>query len=186
MDFTFNDDDELFAETLRDYARARLLPEMRRWRSDPFPRERIVELGSLGVLGIKVPPEYGGSGGSFVSVGVAAEELSRGDFNVSYFVQLCTIAAGLLAHADESIKREWLPAIASGDKLLSFGLTEPGVGSDAANLTTVARRDGDSWVVNGGEGLDHVRRQRGRLRRLRTHRWSGRPRRVNDLRSARR
>ena len=149
MDFTFNDEDELFAKTLRDYARAKLLPEMGRWRSDPFPRERIVELGSLGVLGIKVPPEYGGSGGSFVSVGVAAEELSRGDFNVSYFVQLCTIAAGLLTHADESIKREWLPAIASGDKLLSFGLTEPGVGSDAANLTTAARRDGDSWVVNG-------------------------------------
>lgn len=149
MDLTFSDTDELFAATLRDYARARLLPDMARWRTEPYPRELLGELAELGVLGIKVPEEYGGSGGTYVSVGVAAEELSRGDFNVSYFVQLGTIAALLLARAAEPIKREWLPGLASGDRLLSFGLTEPGVGSDAANLVTSARRDGDSWVVNG-------------------------------------
>lgn len=149
MNFAFSDEDELFADTLRDYARNRLLPDMQRWRTEPYPRELLGELGDLGVLGIKVPEEYGGSGGSFVSAGVAAEELSRGDFNVSYFVQLSTIAAGLLARAAEPIKREWLPAIACGDRILSFGLTEPGVGSDAANLVTSARQEGDVWVVKG-------------------------------------
>ncbi|HVM52228.1 MAG TPA: acyl-CoA dehydrogenase family protein [Acidimicrobiales bacterium] len=149
MDLTFSDTDEQFAATLRDYARTRLLPDMARWRTEPYPRALLRELGDLGVLGIKVPEEYGGSGGSYVSVGVAAEELSRGDFNVSYFVQLGTIAALLLAPAAEPIKREWLPGLAGGDRLLSFGLTEPGVGSDAANLVTSARRDGDAWVLNG-------------------------------------
>lgn len=149
MDFSFSDEDQLFAETLRDYARRRLLPEMGRWRTEPYPRELVRELGDLGVLGLRVPEEYGGSGGSLVSAGVAAEELSRGDFNVSYFVQLSTIGAGLLSHAAERIKREWLPALACGDRIMSFGLTEPGVGSDAANLIASARRDGGDWVVNG-------------------------------------
>ncbi|MDP1818657.1 MAG: acyl-CoA dehydrogenase family protein [Acidimicrobiales bacterium] len=149
MDFTLSDEDELFARTLRDYASSRLLPDMARWRREPYPREFLRELGELGVLGLKVPEEYGGSGATYVAAGVAAEELSRGDFNISYFVQLSTIAAGLLGNASESMKREWLPAMASGDRLLSFALTEPGVGSDAANLVTTARRDGESWVLNG-------------------------------------
>jgi cyclohexanecarboxyl-CoA dehydrogenase len=149
VDFTLSDEDELFARTLRDYARDRLRPNVPRWRTEPFPRELLGELGDLGVLGLKVPEEYGGSDATYVAAGVAAEELSRGDLNVSYFVQLSTIGAGLLATAAESIRREWLPAIASGDRLLSFALTEPGVGSDAANLATTARRDGESWVLRG-------------------------------------
>ena len=149
MDFRLSEVDELFATTLRDYARERLMPNMPRWRTEAYPPDLLRELGDLGVLGLKVPEEYGGSGATYVAAGVAAEELSRGDFNVSYFVQLSTIAAGLLAHASEEIKRQWLPALASGDRVLSFGLTEPAVGSDAANLVTSARRDGESWVVNG-------------------------------------
>lgn len=149
MDFRLSEEDELFGRTLRDYARERLLPNMPRWRTEAYPPDLLRELGDLGVLGLKVPREYGGSDATYVAAGVAAEELSRGDFNVSYFVQLSTIGAGLLAHASDDIKREWLPAVASGDRLLSFGLTEPGVGSDAANLVTSARRDGDSWVLRG-------------------------------------
>lgn len=98
---------------------------------------------------MRVPAEYGGSKASFVAMGIAAEELARGDFNVSYFLQLSAIAAKLLDGADEEIKRQWLPAIASGDSIVAFALTEPGVGSDAANLTCSARRDGDDWIVNG-------------------------------------
>ena len=149
MHFTLSEEDELFGDTLRAFAMERLLPDMARWRSEPYPRELLRELGELGVLGLKVPQEYGGSGASYVTAGVAAEELSRGDFNISYFIQLSTIGAGLLQGASDDVKREWLPALASGDRLISFGLTEPGVGSDAASLVTTARRDGAAWVLNG-------------------------------------
>lgn len=141
--------DELLRETVRSYALSELLPQMARWRSEPFPPELVRQLGELGLLGIKIPTEYGGSAGTYVDLGVAAEELSRGDFNVSYYLQLSTIGALLLSEADEGIKSRWLPGIASGESLVAFGLTEPGVGSDAANLSTSARRDGDAWVVSG-------------------------------------
>lgn len=149
MDFRFTDEDELLRDTLRGYALDRLLPDYPRWQHQPFPRERIRELGDLGVLGILVPPEYGGSGGRYVSLGVATEELSRGDFNVSYFLQLASIGAGLLSVADEDLRAEWLPGIASGERLVAFGLTEPGVGSDAANLSATARRQGGDLLIRG-------------------------------------
>ena len=150
MDPTFSDEDLLLRDTLRDYALTKLLPDYAAWKERPFPRDRVRELGGLGVLGVLVPPEYGGAGGTLVSLGIAAEELSRGDFNVSYFLQLSAIAARLLSRgASEELAAEWLPKVASGDAVASFGLTEPGVGSDAANLTATARREGDELVVNG-------------------------------------
>lgn len=149
MDFTLSDENQLLQETLRRYALDKLAPAMARWRTEPFPAEMLAELGDLGVLGVHVPLEYGGSGGSYVSAGVAAEELARGDFNITYFLQLSAIAAKLLASADDTIKRQWLPAIASGDGIVAFALTEPGVGSDAAQLTCSARRDGTDWIING-------------------------------------
>jgi cyclohexanecarboxyl-CoA dehydrogenase len=150
MDFApTSDENELLRSTVRAFALSKLLPQMPRWRSEPFPRELIRELGDMGLLGIKMPEEYGGSNGTYVSLGIAAEEISRGDFNVSAFVQLSTIAAMLLSRGDETLKARWLPAVASGEAIVAFALTEPGVGSDAAALTTTARRDGDSFVLNG-------------------------------------
>ncbi len=149
MDFTFDDESRLFQETVRSYALDKLAPTMSRWRTERFPAEMLAELGELGVLGIRVPAEYGGAEGSFVSVGIAAEEVSRGDFNASAFIQLATIAATLLDDADEAIKSQWLPAVAAGESIVAFALTEPGVGSDAASLTCTGRIDGSHWVLNG-------------------------------------
>lgn len=145
-----DDDERLLRETMRRYALERLAPDYARWRSEPFPRERMAELGELGVMGLALPTEYGGGGGTLRSLGIAAEELSRGDFNVSYFLQLQTIGARLLlGSGNDTLCREYLPAIAAGERLMSFGLTEPGVGSDAAALTSSARRDGSDWLVSG-------------------------------------
>lgn len=149
MNFELDENNELLALTLREYALKELLPEMRRWRSEPYPAERVRQLGQLGVLGMLLPAEYGGSAGSHLSLGVATEELSRGDFNISYFLQLSAISGLLMANANDGLKKQWLPAVASGDVVMAFGLTEPGAGSDAANLSCRATRDGDSWVVNG-------------------------------------
>jgi cyclohexanecarboxyl-CoA dehydrogenase len=143
------EDDRLLAESMRRYALDRLLPDFARWRTEPFPPERLRELGALGVLGVRVAEEYGGSGGTFTSLGVINEEFGRGDFNVCYFPQLAAIAAELLRPADEALKARWLPPLASGEAVIAFGLTEPGVGSDAAALSLAARRDGDELVLSG-------------------------------------
>jgi cyclohexanecarboxyl-CoA dehydrogenase len=159
MDFTWREEDELLRETVRRYSTERLAPDYARWESEPFPRERVVELGDLGVLGILIPEEFGGSGGSrgsggvprkgYVSLGVAAEEIGRADFNVTSFLQLAGITAGLLALGSDVVQKQWLPAVASGESVVAFALTEPSVGSDAARLTCTARRDGGDFVVSG-------------------------------------
>lgn len=151
MDWTFTDEQRLLQQTLRQYAADRLLPDYARWdRGEPYPRERVRALGDLGVLGIRVPEAYGGTDGPFVSLGIAMEEIARGDFNVTFFLQLGTIATQILrTYAPEPIKRDWLPGLAAGEKVVAFALTEPGVGSDAAALTTTARRDGDAFVLKG-------------------------------------
>lgn len=144
-----SDDDALFAETLRRYALERLLPDYQRWRTEPYPKDRILELAELGVLGLRVPEEYGGSGGTLPQLGLAVEELSRGDFNANYFPQLASLAAELIKHGDAELRAEFLPALAAGEQTIGFALTEPGVGSDAANLSARAVRDGSDWLISG-------------------------------------
>ncbi len=152
LDFSFSDEDDLLRETVRRYATERLAPDYARWESEPFPRERVKELGDLGVLGMLIPPEYGGSaeaGKGYVSLGIAAEEIGRADFNVTLFLQLSAISAGLLAQGGDSLRKEWLPGVASGEAVVAFALTEPSVGSDAARLSVTARRDGGDLVLAG-------------------------------------
>jgi cyclohexanecarboxyl-CoA dehydrogenase len=128
-----------------------LLGEYSKWdRGTPYPRERLRELAALGIPGLRVPAAYGGAEATYVMGGIASEELARGDYNVTLFVQLSMIAADLISgFATEACKERWLPGLASGDEIVAFGLTEPGAGSDAAALVTTAVRDGDSYVVNG-------------------------------------
>lgn len=147
----FSDEERLFAQNLRRFAKERLLPEYARWdRGEPYPRERLLELARLGITGMRVPEAYGGTGASFVMAGIAAEELARGDYNTTLVLQIAAISADIIAaHATDSIKEQWLPKLASGEQVVAFGLTEPGAGSDAAALTTTAIRDGDEYVVRG-------------------------------------
>src|SRR5213078_1949094 len=111
MDFSFGDDDELLRATVRRFATDRLAGDYARWESEPFPRERVVELGDLGVLGMLIPPEFGGSGPRHVSLGVAAEEIGRADFNVTSFLQLAAISGGLLGLGTDELRKEWLPGV---------------------------------------------------------------------------
>ena len=150
MDFSFNEQERQFAEAVRRYSRERLLPEFSRWdRGTPYPRERVLELGALGVTGLSVPVAYGGSESSFTMAGICGEELGRGDLSTTLFLQIGMIGGTIAAHASEAVKRAWLPGMASCEKIVALGLTEPGVGSDAAALVTTAKRDGDYYVVRG-------------------------------------
>ncbi len=151
MDFTLSDEEREFSTTIRRFALERLLPEYSRWdRGEPFPRERIHELAELGIMSLRVPEEYGGMGASSVMCGIAAEELARGDYNTTLFLQIGTITTEILAgQASPAVRQEWMPRIASGDAVMALALTEPDAGSDAAAITTRARRDGDEWVISG-------------------------------------
>ncbi len=151
MDFSFTEQERLFAESVRRYARERLLPEYATWdRGTPYPRERLRELARLGIMGLRVPAEYGGVESTYLMTGIAAEEVGRGDHGYTLFVQLGAITGDLLSgYATKRVKDEWLAGLATGERIVAFGLTESGAGSDAAAIQATARRDGDEYVVRG-------------------------------------
>jgi len=151
MNFDFDDTESAFQAAVRRYADERLRPFSAGWdRGDPLPRERIRELGELGVLGIRVPQALGGSDGSYVLAGIAAEELGRGDLSITLFLQLALIASDLIGgHGAPELRDALLPGIASGERVVAFGLTETGAGSDAAAIRSTATPDGDGWIIDG-------------------------------------
>ena len=109
------------------------MPNYARWdRGEKISREELREAAKLGVFGLRVPEKFGRQMADYVSCGVMTEELSRGDFNYSLFIQLGLIASELLAgYAHPEVQAEWLTRHASGDAIIAFGLTEPSAGSDA-------------------------------------------------------
>jgi short/branched chain acyl-CoA dehydrogenase len=145
---------QLLRQTVRDFAEQRVAPVAEELdREGRFPYELVAELAELGVMGMTIPEEYGGAGADTVSYAIAVEELTRIDSSVAITVaahhSLGTLP--IFMFGNEEQKREWLPELASGNKLAAFGLTEPGAGSDAgATRTTAELRDGQ-WVVNGSK-----------------------------------
>ncbi|MCG0239201.1 MAG: acyl-CoA dehydrogenase [Firmicutes bacterium] len=116
-----------------------------------FPLEIFRQMGELGFFGIPFSEAYGGLGGDYVSYALAVEEISRADGGVglSYAAHVSIGIGPVYAFGTEEQKRRWLPGAIRGEYLASFGLTEPGAGSDAAATRTTAVRDGDGWVLNG-------------------------------------
>ncbi len=151
MEFALTEDQLLLQQTLRQFAREKLLPNYPRWdRGEQIGRAEIKEVAALGIFGLRVPEKFGGQEASYVTCGLMTEELSRGDFNYSLFIQLGLIASELLAgYAHPQVQAEWLPRHAAGDAIIAFGLTEPSVGSDAANISTRAVKLGDDYVITG-------------------------------------
>jgi cyclohexanecarboxyl-CoA dehydrogenase len=146
-----NDDQRALQETARRFAKERLLPDYQnREKIGVLDRSLIREMGELGFLGSDLPEEYGGMGLSGVTTGLIAEELAYGDFNISAVpVGISLNGAILVRHAQEEIKKEWLPKMVRGDAIIAICLTEPRGGSDASNLQLKARLDGDHYVLNG-------------------------------------
>ena len=151
MDFTFTPEQDELARTVRAFASRELAPRSREWdRTGEFPQQVWRQMGELGVLGLRIPAEYGGADADFVMVGIAMEEIARGDFSCTYGVQLAALAGEILGkNGDPAICRRWLPPVASGETAMALALTEPSAGSDAAALQCRARRDGDDWVITG-------------------------------------
>jgi short-chain 2-methylacyl-CoA dehydrogenase len=154
VDFELSDEHELLRRTVREFAEERIAPVAEELdREHRFPYDIVAGLAELGLMGIPVPEEYGGSGGDTLSYALAVEELTRIDSSVAITVAAHTSLGTMpiLLYGTEEQKREWLPDLASGKRLGAFGLTEPGAGSDAgATRTSAELRDGQ-WVVNGSK-----------------------------------
>jgi short/branched chain acyl-CoA dehydrogenase len=154
VDFDLPDEHELLRRTVREFAEERIAPVAEELdREHRFPYELVAELAELGLLGIPLPEEYGGSGGDTLGYAVAVEELARIDSSVAITVAAHTSLGTMpiFLFGTEKQKQEWLPDLASGKRLAAFGLTEPGAGSDAgATRTRAELRDGE-WVVNGSK-----------------------------------
>ena len=154
MNYELSDEQELIRRTVREFAESRVAPQAEELdREARFPYELVAELGSLGLMGLPVPEEHGGAGGDTVSYAIAIEELARVDSSVAITVAAHTSLGTmpiLLFGSDEQ-KREWLPRLASGERLAAFGLTEPDAGSDAAATRTRAELRDGQWVIDGSK-----------------------------------
>ena len=154
IDLTLTPEQRLVRESAREFTSAEILPHIRDWdERHEVHREVFARMGELGYLGAPVPEAYGGAGLDYVSFGLLCEELERADtaFRVIMSVHVGLNSLTLLQWGTEDQKRRFLVPQAKGEKLATFGLTEPGVGTDAANLQTSARRDGDAYVLNGSK-----------------------------------
>lgn len=145
---------EMIRDAARDFAKKKLAPNAAAWeREARFPAEALREMGALGLLGVTVPTEWDGAGADHVALALALEEIAAGDPATS------TIMSGhnsvgcmpILQYGTEAQKERWLKPLARGEIFSCFCLTEPGGGSDAAALKTRARRDGDSYVIDGAK-----------------------------------
>jgi alkylation response protein AidB-like acyl-CoA dehydrogenase len=154
VNFDLGEEHELVRRTVRDFAEQRIAPVAEELdRKERFPYDIVAELAELGLMGMPIPEEYGGAGTDTLSYAIAIEELTRVDSSVAITVAAHTSLGTMpiFLFGSEEQKREWLPPLASGQKLAAFGLTEPDAGSDAgATRTRAELRDG-SWVVNGSK-----------------------------------
>jgi len=152
IDFTLTDENRLVQHSARAFAEAEILPYIRDWdaKGEVHP-EIFARMGELGFLGAPIPERYGGGGMDYISFALLCEELERADtaFRVVQSVHVGLNSLALLQWGTEEQRQRWLVPQAQGRKLATFALTEPGVGTDAANLASTARREGDRYVLNG-------------------------------------
>ncbi len=154
MDLELSEEQTAVRELAAGFTDREIVPFAAEWdRAESVDRAVIGKLGKVGFLGLTIPEEYGGSGGDHLAYCLVLEELGRGDSSVRGIVSvsLGLVAKSVNSYGTEEQKRHWLPRLTSGDALACFALTEPGTGSDAANLTTRAVRDGDDWLITGAK-----------------------------------
>jgi glutaryl-CoA dehydrogenase len=153
IDHLLSDEERMVRDTVRKFVQERVLPIIgTHFEEGTFPRELVPEIAQLGLLGMHLEG-YGCAGLSAVSYGLACQELEAGDSGLRSFVSVQGSLAmfPIYAFGSEEQKQRWLPRMAQGEVIGCFGLTEPDSGSDAASMRTNAKRDGDSYVLNGSK-----------------------------------
>jgi short/branched chain acyl-CoA dehydrogenase len=156
MDLTLSEEHEALRATVEDFARKEVAPVIGElYERGEFPYQLVARMGAMGLFGLPIAEEYGGMGGDYFALCLALEELARVDSSVAITLEagVSLGAMPLYRFGTAEQKRRWLPALAAGEKLGAFGLTEPGGGSDAGATRTTARLDGDEWVINGSKAF---------------------------------
>ena len=154
MNFDLNENQIMIAQMVRDFAEKEIRPNMNQWDADEyFPVETMKKMGELGLLGIYLPEEYGGSGFSYFEYATALMELGKvcGGVGLSVAAHNSLCLGHIYYHGTEEQKKRFLPKLASGEFIGAWGLTEPNTGSDAMRMKTTAVKDGDEWVINGAK-----------------------------------
>jgi alkylation response protein AidB-like acyl-CoA dehydrogenase len=156
MNFSYNENQLMIADMVKSFGKQNIAPFVREWDDKQFfPVEVFKKLGELGLMGVLVPVEYGGSGFSYTEYVTAIEQLSILDPSIGLSMaahnSLCT--GHILQFANESQKKKWLPKLASAEWIGAWGLTEHNTGSDAGGMSTTAVQDGDCWIINGSKNF---------------------------------
>ncbi|PWA07060.1 acyl-CoA dehydrogenase [Pueribacillus theae] len=154
MELTFTKEQKMMKKMVRGFAAKEIAPIVEEMdQTDEFPREVVKKMGALGLMGIPIPEEYGGSGMDFTSYIIAIHELSKvsATFGVILSVHTSVGTNPILYFGTEDQKKKYIPKLASGEYIGAFGLTEPGAGSNAAGLKTRAVQQGDHYVLNGSK-----------------------------------
>ena len=156
MDFNYNENQKLISEMIRSFSVKEILPNIKEWDDNQiFPVQVFKKLGELGLMGVLVPLEYGGSGFGYAEYVTAIEELAKVDPSVGLSMaahnSLCT--GHIMQFGNEEQKKKYLPKLASAEYLGAWGLTEHNTGSDSGGMSTTAEKDGDDWVLNGAKNF---------------------------------
>jgi acyl-CoA dehydrogenase len=156
MDFTINENQQMIADMIRKFGDDHIRPKMMEWdESQEFPVEVFKKLGELGLMGVLVPQEYGGSGFSYTEYVTAISELAKicGSIGLSMAAHNSLCTGHILAFGNEEQKKKYLPKLASAEWIGAWGLTETGTGSDSGGMSTTAKKDGDYYVINGSKNF---------------------------------
>ena len=156
ISFEESENQIMIAQMIRDFGSREIKPKMMDWdESQEFPVELFKKLGGLGLMGVLVPQEYGGSGFGYLEYVTAISELAKIDGSIGLSMaahnSLCT--GHILAFGNDEQKQKYLPKLATAEWIGAWGLTEPNTGSDAGNMRTVAVKDGDYYVINGAKNF---------------------------------
>ena len=149
-----NDNQKMIAQMVRDFGQKEILPNRNHWdEKQIFPVDLFKKMGELGLMGVLVPTEYGGSGFGYYEYVTAIVEVSKicGGIGLSMAAHNSLCTNHILYFGTEEQKRKYLPKLATAEYIGAWGLTEPGTGSDAGNMRTTAVKDGDHWIINGSK-----------------------------------
>ncbi|MBU8905850.1 acyl-CoA dehydrogenase [Desertibacillus haloalkaliphilus] len=154
MNLTFTEEQQMMRKMVRDFAEEQIAPHIETMEgTDQFPIEIVKQMGELGLMGIPIAEEHGGSGMDFTSYIIAINELSKVSATIGVILSVHTSVGTnpILYFGNEEQKKKYVTKLASGEYLGAFGLTEPGAGSDAASLRTTAVKQGDHYILNGSK-----------------------------------
>ncbi len=154
MDFRQNEITEQVTQSAKDFALQYIKPHLMEWdESQEFPIHIFKELGKLGMMGVFVPEEYGGTGLGYFEYSAIIQEIAKvcGSIGLSVAAHNSLCTGHILYFGNEEQKKKYLPKLATAEHLGAWGLTEPNTGSDAGNMKTTAVKDGDNWIINGAK-----------------------------------